>query len=311
LDGFQPPLIRTIMIGNRYISSLLPEERITIVMASVLDLLILSSGRPEKAFDLFLLNLGIILVVFLTAIAHDRFRFACFQPFRDWYAALFLLVIFFENRRLIPLVNPHDLDGLFIRIDRFLFLGNDPTVLLGKIASPLLSEVLQVTYASFYFLPFTLCLIVYLTRERAFFHVVASTILAGFFVSFLGYYLTPVLGPRYSLDYLQNAPLQGLLLFDPLRELLSLLEGVMRDCCPSGHALISLLSALLAWRYSPRFFPTALIWALLIYISTVYLRYHYVADLIAGTALCLPVYHFCPGFAGRLIRRHTAMNAGT
>ncbi len=280
---------------------LLLEERITIAAAATLDTLIPVFVQPVPAWDLFCLNLLIIGIILGISTFHKFFHQTWVQLFRDWYVPVFLFVIFLENRRLIPLVNPHDLDPAFIGIDRFICLGHDPTVLLERITFPFLSEILQISYASFYLLPFMLCVIVYLKRPRIEFHATASMVLAGFYLSYLGYYFTPVIGPRFTLDHLQTIPLQGVFLFDTLREALAQAEGRMRDCCPSGHALISLLTVLLAGRYARSYFPVFCVWALLVLFSTVYLRYHYVLDIIIGAGLGLVIYCFGQGLFPRLV----------
>ena len=243
-----------------------------------------------QAGEIFTLNVFIIICILVVSmingiLPNDRLRF-----FRDWYVPALLIIIYLENRRLIPLINPHDLDSILIAIDRFIFLGNDPTIFLEKFTHPLLTEILQIAYASFYFLPFTLCLILYLKKPRFEFHINASMILMGFYLSYIGYYITPAIGPRFTLNHLQSFPLTGVLSFDFIRNMIAQTEGIMRDCCPSGHAMISLLTVLLAWRYMRAFFPIAVIWAFLIIFSTVYLRYHYVTDLIVGMALGFVVY---------------------
>ena len=284
-------------------SFLILEEYLTISIAALLNIFILIFTTHGQAFDIFILNLLIIALIFGIALFHRHVDHTWVQFFRDWYIPFFLIVIYLENRRLIPLVNLHDLDELFIRIDRFLFLGHDPTVLMERITHPILSEILQISYASFYFLPFVLCVILYFTRPRIEFHINTFTLLAGFYLSFIGYYLTPAIGPRFTLDHLQAFPLEGVLFFDGIRNMLAQAEGLMRDCCPSGHILISLLTVMLARRYVRDFFPVACIWAVLIMFSSVYLRYHYVFDLIVGAALSLPVYRFCPDIAEALISK--------
>jgi membrane-associated phospholipid phosphatase len=284
-------------------SGLSLEEHLTIGMAVLLDLLILIFMKLGQAGDIFALNVLIIASILIISLAHRRFPNEGLQFIRDWYVPALLIVIYLENRRLIPLINPHDMDEFIISIDRFLFMGHDPTILLEKLTHPLLSEILQIAYASFYFLPFTLCLILYLKRSKLEFHINASTILLGFYLSYIGYYFTPVIGPRFTLEHLQNFPLAGVLFFDFVRTMIVQAEGMMRDCCPSGHAMISLLTVLLAWRYARSFFPVACIWAFLITFSTVYLRYHYVTDLIVGMVLGLAVYHWVPGMAETIIRR--------
>ena len=284
-------------------SFLIVEEYITISVAALLNIFILIFTEAGRAVDIFALNLIIIAAILGVAFVHKRFAHAWMQFFRDWYPPAFLIVIYLENRRLIPLVNPHDLDGLLIKIDRFLFLGQDPTILMESITWPILSEILQAAYASFYFLPFALGVVVYRTRPRIDFHINVATLLTGFYLTFIGYYLTPAIGPRFTLDHLQTFPLEGVFWFDCIRTALDRAEGLMRDCCPSGHTMISMLTVLLARRYARAFFPAACIWAILIIISSVYLRYHYVIDLIAGVFLSIWVYWFCPAMVEALIFR--------
>jgi membrane-associated phospholipid phosphatase len=279
------------------------EEQATLAMVTFLNGLILLFGAIGKAWDLFSLNLVILATIFLVPVLHSRMDHPSVQKVRDWYIPAFLLVIYLENRRLIPLVNPHDLDPWFIRFDRMLFLGHDPTLLLEAISHPVISEILQLSYASFYFLPLTLTLLVYLKKPALDFHVVMSTLLIGFYLTFLGYYLTPVIGPRFTLMHLQTSPLTGLFSFEFIRMVIDATEGVMRDCCPSGHALIALVSVLLSRRFYPRFFPLAAGWASLIIFSAVYLRYHYVTDILAGVLLAVPVSYLVAGLSEAYLKK--------
>jgi len=187
-----------------------------------------------------------------------------------------------------------DYDFLFINIDRFLF-GGDPTKFFYQIANPFLTEILQMVYGSFYLLPIILCLSLlrkkrYVATDFALFSVVY-----GFFLSYLGYFLLPGIGPRFTLhDFnLVNQALPGLYLTNFLREVVNAGESipagtvnpadlVQRDVFPSGHTMITLIVMYLSIKLKSRsryfFIP---IGSLLIF-STVYLWYHYVIDLIAG-----------------------------
>ncbi|MGD0275819.1 MAG: phosphatase PAP2 family protein [Syntrophales bacterium] len=287
---------------NDWSSRLNLEEKIIIVMALLFNSLILLFMQIRAAWDIFFLNLLMISLILMVSLVQSGRYKKYMQILRDWYVLLFLIPIYLENRRLIPLINPHDMDNVIIKIDRFLFLGNDPTVILERITYPVLSEVLQIIYASFYFLPITLCLLLYFTkRSHLDFHICASTIMMGFSLSYLGYYITPAIGPRFTLAHLQTIPLTGVFSFDFVRDMLARAEGMMRDCCPSGHTLISLLTILLARKYYRPLFLVTCVWASLLIFSTVYLRYHYVTDVIIGAILGLVVYRYAPSLSEALI----------
>jgi len=62
-----------------------------------------------------------------------------------------------------------------------------------------------------------------------------------------------------------------------------------RDAFPSGHVLVTLLSIGWAWGCRLRVrWPVTAVGALLV-AATVYLRYHYVVDVLAGAVLGHPV----------------------
>jgi membrane-associated phospholipid phosphatase len=112
-------------------------------------------------------------------------------------------------------------------------------------------------------------------------------IMLCFYLSYIGYMLMPAIGPRFTLNHLQSRELEGLLITEPLQQLLNRLEGVKRDAFPSGHTAITLTVVYLAWRFEKRLFAVILPLALALIASTVYCRYHYVVDVIGGVALTL------------------------
>jgi len=78
-------------------------------------------------------------------------------------------------------------------------------------------------------------------------------------------------------------------MFEQLRHTLDYLEGITRDCFPSGHTELTLLVLYCAWRMNKKLFRLYLIPATALIFSTVYLRYHYVVDVIAGAIIALAI----------------------
>lgn len=59
----------------------------------------------------------------------------------------------------------------------------------------------------------------------------------------------------------------------------------MRDAFPSGHVSAALLSVHYMFRFTPRLAWCALPAVSLMIFATLYLRYHYAADILAGGML--------------------------
>jgi membrane-associated phospholipid phosphatase len=209
------------------------------------------------------------------------------QVFLDYYVIGCVVVIFDGLGPLIRAVHPVDYDAALIALDRAIF-GTDPTVALEKFATPFLSDVLTVFYALYYFHPIVLGTLVLLddrTRPANMldFPRYAFVIVFVFYVSYACYFLVPAIGPRYTLAH--AGPLPRGAISQAIDHTLDVLEKNKRDCFPSGHTMVLIAILLEAYRRSKKTFWAFLPFAVGLFVATVYCRYHYVADVIAGFAL--------------------------
>lgn len=210
---------------------------------------------------------------------------------RWWYPAFFIPPIFAELQWLVHPINPVDIDPQLIAIDYALF-GVHPTVWLERFTVPWLTEYMQLAYMAFYVMPFVLCAPLYRRGQLLAFRTSLCAMLLGYYGSYVLYFLMPARGPRFYLAAYQTIPLEGLWLTAHLRAALDALEGVQRDAFPSGHTAIAIIVLVMTARYQPRLFYPLLLVSVSLILSTVYLRYHYVIDVIAGmllAGLCLGV----------------------
>jgi hypothetical protein len=174
---------------------------------------------------------------------------------RWWYPALLIPPIFSELRSLVHPINPGDIDTQLIAVDLALF-GVHPTVWLERVTVPWLTDYMQLAYVTFYFLPFVLCTPLYRQGQFMAFRVSLGALLLAYYVSYLLYFVTPAMGPRFYLAEYQTLPLTGLWLTAPLQAILDGLEGIQRDAFPSGHTAIALVVLAMAARYQRhRFYP--------------------------------------------------------
>jgi membrane-associated phospholipid phosphatase len=201
------------------------------------------------------------------------------------YTVVMILVIFNSLGGLISGMQREKLDAYLIRIDYMLF-GTHPTVWMERFISPFATSVLQFAYISYYLMPVSLgfTLIAKARRtgfERAFFGIVLC-----FYLSYVGYILVPAVGPRFTLNHIQTTGLEAPPFILALQETLNRLEQNKTDAFPSGHTAIALVSLYYAWKLREKFLTRILLpLVLALIVSTVYLRYHYVIDVIAGIAL--------------------------
>ena len=120
------------------------------------------------------------------------------------------------------------------------------------------------------------------------FREAVCVLLVGWFLSYLGYYAVPAVGPHLVVDAIRSPELSGLLWAGAFHKLLLLIEGTIPDAFPSGHALIAMIVLVVSWRLHRRAFWWLMPFASMLIVATMYLRYHYVFDVLVSAAL-LPV----------------------
>jgi membrane-associated phospholipid phosphatase len=195
------------------------------------------------------------------------------------------VVLIFDNMtELISGINPVDIDFKLIRVDYWIF-GVYPTVWLERFLNPFLVDLFQLGYSVYYFLPVVLGLILKIKNKDREFDNTLATILLCFYLSYLGYILFPALGPRYVMEHLHSIQIKGALFYEMINNFLNHLEGVKRDAFPSGHTAVTLVVLHLSYLYERMLFYILLPITLLLVISTVYCRYHYVIDVLGGIGL--------------------------
>lgn len=266
---------------------LYPADKIVIAYVVIITALIIAFSFRIPAWwqlvAVHALAIGFIWLIARWDRTSSRRGVASF--IHGWYPVAFIPTTFKELTYLVPLIHPRDFDVQLAAIDHRLF-GAHPTVWLERVTWPAVVEVLQVIYATYYFLPIILGAVLWrkgwFERYRFWVFIVAL----GFYVSYLGYIAVPATGPRFlpAIRDAQTFPLSGVWLFDWLRGTLDRAEGITRDCFPSGHTEMTLLVLYYAHRFHRRTFWLLLPVGSALIFSTVYLRYHYVVDVIAGAA---------------------------
>jgi membrane-associated phospholipid phosphatase len=179
-----------------------------------------------------------------------------------------------------------------------MMFGVNPTEWMARFANPILTEILQVAYFSYYILFIVLGVELYRRHAIEDFDKAAFLIVYGFYLSYLGYFALPGVGPRFTLhDFASlGTDLPGVFLTEYLRAFINAgesiplshpnpVEVVQRDVFPSGHTQLTIIVMTLGLRYKLKARWFLLSFGSLLIVATVYLRYHYVVDLIAGAVL--------------------------
>jgi hypothetical protein len=116
------------------------------------------------------------------------------------------------------------------------------------------------------------------------FRATTMGVLVCFYLGYALYVALPAAPPRLVLVYEFTKSLEGYpRLFSSMSaQAFALLPVDSRGAFPSLHSAVSLVALAYAWRYLRWWFWALLPLCLGLWVSTVYLRHHYVVDLFAG-----------------------------
>ena len=279
-----------------------PSDLLTLFFLALLAGMTVFSAAVNPAWIRLLATYAVLAVSVLAAAAY---RTRVSPAKKGFYLSVVTVVVtvslvFNSLGVIIASLHATTIDPFLISVDHGLF-GVHPTVWLERFISPALSAALQFAYISYYFIPLSLGIVLIARGRLREFEEVLFGILLCFYLSYAGYLLFPAIGPRFTLSHLQTGDLQLSPLIAAIQETLNTLEKNKTDAFPSGHTAVSVMSLYYAWSLRERKLCTVLVptvTALLV--STVYLRYHYVIDVIAGVGLTGLTIALAPGL-GRLL----------
>ena len=217
---------------------------------------------------------------FSTGHSHPVIKFL-----RYWYIPIILGFFYEQIDGYILGIHGMYLDHIIIGFEKAL-LGFHPSVWMEQFVSPPLTEVMKIFYNSYYWLGPILGISLYFKGELSAFRRTISSIVTAFFISYLGFFLFPVVGPRYVLSHLYKGPLEGYVV-TALQDFIMEVGDIHGGCMPSSHVAVALVVLLLAWVYRKRMAVWMTPFVTMLCISTVYNRYHYISDVVAGVVVGL------------------------
>jgi len=278
-----------------------------IILTAYTLLAIIFFPKIENAANWILINIFIIASIVTIAAADVKLNAGrLFRLFRRVCLAPLVYFIYSQAHVYIHAVNPHDYDLLLITWDKF-FFGLNPTQWLNSISFPVLTEYLQFSYITYFFMPLLHGIELHLKNRDNDFNEFSRKVILAFYLSYILYFILPAIGPRFTLhDFSQiNLELPGIWLTIFFRDFVNSGGGiplgtltpevfVNRDCMPSGHTWITVVNIYLAFRYRSHFRWVFFVLGTSLIVATIYLRYHYVVDVIAGILLAILTLRFEP-----------------
>ncbi len=221
----------------------------------------------------------------------------------DWLPVILCFLVYENLHDVVKLIHQDTFDRQLAQIDAWMF-GVQPTFWLQRIANPWLTDLLSMAYSSYFVTPTILGALLYAAGRTEEFRTFMLMMIATMYVGFLGYVLVPAIGPIFYFEgQYDPARLAGVFFHRGAEAIMNDYRSINRDCFPSLHTAISTLTLAWAWRTRKLHrLGRVVAWVYLplmtaLWFSTVYLRYHWVIDLVAGWFLTALVWVAVPRLA--------------
>lgn len=199
-------------------------------------------------------------------------------------------VTFLKLGYIIRGLNPVTRELDLLAADRWVF-GTDPLLVLESWLHPVAVDFFEAAYFSYFVTPLVVMAVLIARRDVATMNRLYLGVLTTVFASYVGYVLVPARSPylaaadpalAWAFSY--AVEVRGFLVGDWLRATIDSWDTVKLNAFPSGHTAVAVVFLTLLWR-SPGLRWVVIPSYLALIASTVYLRYHYLVDVMAGALL--------------------------
>lgn len=208
------------------------------------------------------------------------------------YPAIAMPALYAELGTLNRYLTPRFFDQMVIGWEEALFRGQPSIDLSGALPWFPLSEAIHLGYMAYYLLMPAALLGAYFATGRVGLHRTVFTLMATFYVCYAIFVVFPVAGPRYEFERIGGVISEG--------SMYQLVHGILESgsakgtAFPSSHVAASLAAVLGVAREDRRWFWALILPEIALIVGTVYGRFHYAIDVLAGLVIAVAAWAATP-----------------
>jgi membrane-associated phospholipid phosphatase len=268
-------------IKNRWYKFKLYDRNLIIYWFLLSGLILTFRRNIDHWAFLFLLHLSFIFLLFMILPWLDKQKGSFFKFIRYWYIVIGLPFLYYDVGLYVHLIFTDIFDEVILFQEIWAF-GTLPNVWLQQYVTPVLTEIMQVSYGVYWI---TIPLggsIFYFKHEYDLYERLLHYVTITFFFSYFCFIFFPVAGPRFVLVDQITVSYKGLFLTQLLRGFVQDM-GFRGGAFPSSHVAVAVVILIFIWHFKPKvamsvFLPLVIALSL----ATVYGQYHYFTDVLAG-----------------------------
>ena len=258
-----------------------PLDNLTCGYVVVFAVGLLFFGRHQPSTKYLLpIHAGLLFAIVWMVVRWDDRTRGVARFLRHLYPAILYTFFYCEIAVALHWVFKGFFDPQILAVERAI-LGVDLNVWLIPAQQTLLNEWMMLGYFSYYLVIPSLALTLYWQRRIGELHDFLTAVTVTFVISYAGFILYPVAGPRYFLAESFSGPIPGWC-FVPLVNWIIASGAIHGGCMPSSHVAVALVVLVWAYRTNRRLAMVMTPFILTLFFATVWGRYHYLSDVVAG-----------------------------
>ncbi len=265
---------------RKFLHHIYPIDIITVAYITITSVYIVLGAA---VLDNFVSHL-IIRLVFLGAIGILIFlnysvNNASLHFLRSFYPLALLSYFYPETDYLNNVIFPN-FDPAVSNLEITIFGGHPSVWFSHYMPWKWFNDLMNLSYFSFYIFIFGLCYWIY-RNARQHFQETMFIICMSFYMYYILFILFPVAGPQFYLSPPDNLLPDAYFFRDLVKFVHEFGEGPTA-AFPSSHVGVMVLMIYLAYKYAPKLLKWFVLGGILLIMSTVYIKAHYVIDVIGG-----------------------------
>ncbi|MDP4272959.1 MAG: phosphatase PAP2 family protein [Bacteroidota bacterium] len=270
---------------NKFWNLFNPTDIITLIyiLATALYMTFGSARLQDKSIH-FLIRFCFIALIFTLIWLKQLFKNdPLLDFFRNFYPLAFL-GFFYNETDYFNNIFYGNFDWLLCNWEYNLF-GCQPSIAFSKLLpQPWVNEIMNLGYFSFFPLILITCLVIYL-KHRDRFEKSLFVIISSFYIFYIIFSIFPTEGPQFYFPAKDTTLPEGYF-FSYLIKIIHEMGEAPTGAFPSSHIGISYILLYLAFTNSKKLFYSILPFILILSLSTVYLKAHYLVDVLGGLVSC-------------------------
>ncbi len=268
------------------LKALTPLDIVTIfyIIISTLYMCIGASKLQDITFHI-LVRMAILGLIGLLVFLNHKYSNSFMSFLKNLYPLIFISFFYTETSYLKNILIGNNLDAQVAHLESYLW-GCQPSLIFAqKMPQAWFCELMNICYFSYYLITSGVCLAIYFKNRAESFESV-FIIICSFYLYYIVFALIPVAGPQFFFEYTEAEPPY---LFGKIMHYILINAEEPTGAFPSSHVGVSLILSYVAFKHQKLVFVISLPFVIGICFATVYLKAHYLVDVI-GAFISVPIF---------------------